>query len=45
MASMLNSKESKISFDLVCKTMLETGRDLGESYRETSIGGLARNYK
>ena len=44
MASMLNSKEAKISFDLVCKTMLETGRDLGESYRETSIGGLARNY-
>lgn len=45
MSFMLDSKDSKISFDLVCKTMLETGRDLGESYRETSIGGLARNYK
>lgn len=45
MASMLNCEESKISFDLVCKTMLETGKDLGESYRETSVGGLARNYK
>lgn len=45
LASMLNSKESKISFDLVCKTMLETGKDLGESYRETSMGGLARNYE
>lgn len=45
LASMLDSMESKISFDLVCKTMLETGRDLQASYRETSIGGLARNYK
>ncbi len=45
LAQMLNSKDSKISFDLVCKTMLETGHDLGESYRETSIGGLAKNYK
>ncbi len=45
LASMLDSKDSKISFDLVCKTMLETGKDLGEHYRETSTGGLARNYK
>lgn len=45
MALMLDPKESKISFDLVCKTMLETGKDLGENYRETSIGGLARHYK
>ena len=45
LAAMLDSKDSKISFDLVCKTMLDTGKDLVESYRETSIGGLARNYK
>lgn len=45
LAQMINSMDSKISFDMVCKTMLETGRDLGESYRETSIGGLAKNYK
>lgn len=45
MSFMLESKDSKISFDLVCKTMLETGRDLEQSYRETSIGGLARNFK
>jgi L-serine dehydratase len=31
----------KITFDDVVKTMLETGRDLGRKYRETSEGGLA----
>ena len=35
----------KISFDLVVKTMYETGRDLTERYRETSEGGLASGYK
>ena len=35
----------KISFDLVVKTMYETGRDLNERYRETSEGGLASGYK
>ena len=34
----------KISFDTVVKTMLETGKDLHEKYRETSTGGLATNY-
>lgn len=34
----------KISFDMVVKTMYETGRDLLCSYRETSSGGLAKNY-
>ena len=33
------------SFDMVCKTMLETGRDLNESYRETAEGGLAKTYR
>ncbi len=32
----------KISFDMVVKTMYETGRDLSHHYRETSIGGLAK---
>ena len=32
----------KISFDMVVKTMYETGRDLGAEYRETSEGGLAK---
>ena len=35
----------KISFDLVVKTMYETGRDLLSHYRETSAGGLAKLYK
>ena len=35
----------KISFDTVVTAMYETGRDLGENYRETSIGGLAKVYK
>jgi L-serine dehydratase len=34
----------KISFDIVVKTMYETGRDLFSKYRETSEGGLAKNY-
>lgn len=34
----------KISFDLVVKTMYETGKDLHNNYRETSEGGLAKLY-
>ena len=34
----------KISFDLVVKTMYETGCDLSQRYRETAKGGLAKNY-
>ena len=35
----------KISFDTVVEAMYETGRDISESYRETSIGGLAKLFK
>ncbi len=35
----------KISFDLVVKTMYETGKDLSHQYRETAEGGLAKLYK
>jgi len=35
----------KISFDMVVETMLQTGRDLKESYRETAEAGLAAFYK
>lgn len=38
------SNTRKISFDLVVKTMYETGRDLSGRYRETSEGGLAKLY-
>lgn len=34
----------KISFDLIVKTMYETGRDLLSKYRETSTGGMAKLY-
>ena len=32
----------KISFDMIVKTMYETGRDINARYRETSQGGLAK---
>ncbi len=34
----------KISFDLIVKTMYETGLDLSKIYRETGEGGLAKLY-
>ena len=39
------SDSRKISFDLVIKTMYETGKDLRHPYRETAEGGLAKLYK
>lgn len=44
LAEMLFS-DRKISFDLVVKTMYETGKDLSCRYRETSEGGLAKLYE
>lgn len=38
------SSTRKISFDMVVKTMYETGRDLRGIYRETAEGGLAKLY-
>jgi L-serine dehydratase len=35
----------KVSFDTVVETMKETGRDLNSNYRETGLGGLAKNFK
>ena len=34
----------RISYDMVIKTMYETGIHLNRNYRETSEGGLARLY-
>lgn len=34
-----------ISFDMIVKTMYETGKDLKVIYRETAEGGMAKNYK
>ncbi len=39
------SGSRKISFDLVVKTMYQTGIDLSSVYRETSEGGLAKLYR
>ena len=39
--SILPIYPEKITFDMVVKTMLETGKDIMESYKETSMGGLA----
>lgn len=38
------SKSRKVSFDMIVKTMYETGLDLKAEYKETSIGGLAKHY-
>lgn len=38
------SDTRKISFDLVVRTLYETGRDLKRDYRETGAGGLAKLY-
>ncbi len=35
----------KISFDIIVKTMYNTGKDLLNNYRETSAGGLAKYYE
>lgn len=35
----------KISFDMVVKSMYETGKDLNSAYKETSLGGLAKYYQ
>ena len=42
---LINTTDSKISFDTVVQTMYQTGKDLHNSYRETSTGGLAKTYK
>ena len=44
LASFINEGR-KISFDTVVHTMYETGKDLKQDYRETAMGGLAKNYK
>jgi L-serine dehydratase len=44
LAALLNPDDEKITFDMVCHTMLETGKDLTSLYRETARGGLAKLY-
>lgn len=42
---LISGSVNKITFDMVCKTMLATGKDLHEKYRETAEGGLASEYR
>ncbi|MBQ8382285.1 MAG: L-serine ammonia-lyase [Clostridia bacterium] len=44
LANFLTSSR-KISFDMVVRTMYETGRDIHGHYRETAQGGLAKHYR
>jgi len=41
--SMLTKGNNKIKLDQVIKTMMDTGKDMQEIYKETSKGGLAVN--
>ncbi len=43
MYASLSDGRHNISFDKVVRTMLETGHDLPNLYKETSIGGLAKD--
>lgn len=44
LAALLMPDDEKITFDMVCHTMLETGKDMTSLYRETARGGLAKLY-
>ncbi len=43
--SLFSDGGHKISFDKAVETMAETGRDIQSAYRETGIGGLAKNWE
>ena len=43
LAKSLESKH-KVSFDEIVEVMYQTGRDMNQGYRETSVGGLAKIY-
>ena len=42
--AMGNTTHHRVSLDKVIATMLQTGHDMMEKYKETSRGGLAVNY-
>jgi L-serine dehydratase len=41
--AMLGDGTHHVTLDQVISTMLQTGRDMSEKYKETSLGGLAAN--
>ena len=40
--AMLSDGRHRVTFDQVIKTMQQTGLDMNQKYRETSVGGLAK---
>ena len=41
--AMTRKSTPKVGLDEVIKTMYETGKDMNYKYKETSLGGLAKN--
>lgn len=37
-------RKNKVSFDSIVRVMKETGKDLSSAYKETSLGGLAKEF-
>lgn len=37
-------RKNKVSYDAVVRVMKETGKDLNSAYKETSLGGLAKEF-
>ncbi|WP_285947119.1 L-serine ammonia-lyase, iron-sulfur-dependent, subunit beta, partial [Thomasclavelia cocleata] len=37
-------RKNKVSFDAVVRVMKQTGKDLNSAYKETSLGGLAKEF-
>ncbi len=37
-------RQNKVSFDTIVKVMRDTGKDLSSEYKETSLGGLAKEF-
>lgn len=37
-------RKNKVSFDAIVNVMKETGKDLSSAYKETSLGGLAKEF-
>ena len=42
-ALMEEGGHARVPLDKVIKTMLQTGKDMHASYKETSLGGLAKH--
>ena len=43
--ALLSDGVHKVTFDEVVDTMMQTGKDLQDAYKETSLGGLARFWR